>query len=574
MIRSPQAPSYFFVIDVTSEASQNGYLKVVAETIKKSLGDIPGGSRTQIGFLTYDHSVHYYSFKADYTNPQMMVVADLKELFVPAPDDLFVNLKESRELVESFLDNLPLMFSSSPNNVSGNRGSCLGPALKAAFTVMRDTGGKMCVFQSTLPNLGDGALKHRENARLMGTQDEVKVLKPGNNWYKDTAIEFSRAQISVDMFLFPTQYIDAASLVQLPEYTAGTLHTYPMFNSDSNDKSKLEGDLLKILTQETAFEAVMRIRCTKGMRISGFYGNFFIRGSDLLALPNCTSESVFGFQMVHDEQTLHQKVVTVQGALLYTSSSGQRRIRVMTQAIPVTTQQKEFVNGIDADVLANLVGKQQLDTALRSNLETARSRIQKTCVDIVRGLKQGDNSMRLPPGRHQPVANPAGDEDDPLPENLKLLPLYFMSLVKNVAFRGGTDIHPDERIQAMHYLKSIWITEGNLYIYPKMFSIHNMNDQAGRPSPDKNSEAHEVAGRDRILLPDVLNMSVDRLQSDGIFLVYNSADMYLWVGRSVNPVTMNSLFGVDSLDNANSSMVSEFMCKLFYDVLMSKIRSF
>jgi hypothetical protein len=27
---------------------------------------------------------------------------------------------------------------------------------------------------------------------------------------------------------------------------------------------------------------VMRVRCTRGMRISNFYGNFFIRGTDLL----------------------------------------------------------------------------------------------------------------------------------------------------------------------------------------------------------------------------------------------------------------------------------------------------
>ena len=46
--------------------------------------------------------------------------------------------------------------------------------------------------------------------------------------------------------------------------------------------------------QNTAFEAVMRTRVTKGMRISNYYGNFFIRGTDLMALPNVNSDSVFG----------------------------------------------------------------------------------------------------------------------------------------------------------------------------------------------------------------------------------------------------------------------------------------
>jgi protein transport protein SEC24 len=37
----------------------------------------------------------------------------------------------------------------------------------------------------------------------------------------------------------------------------------------------------------------MRVRATRGLRFSNFYGNYFIRGTDLLALPNCTSDSTF-----------------------------------------------------------------------------------------------------------------------------------------------------------------------------------------------------------------------------------------------------------------------------------------
>jgi protein transport protein SEC24 len=33
------------------------------------------------------------------------------------------------------------------------------------------------------------------------------------------------------------------------------------------------------------WEAVLRIRCSKGIRINSFHGHFFIRSTDLLALP-------------------------------------------------------------------------------------------------------------------------------------------------------------------------------------------------------------------------------------------------------------------------------------------------
>lgn len=215
MVRPPQEPSYFFCIDVSATAVRSGMVHSAAKAIKESLDDLPGQGRTKVGFITFDNAVHYYNLSSELSAPQMMVVADLKELFVPLPDNLLVNLQESRAVVDQFLDSLPDMFVKNPV-VSQ---SCLGPALKAGFTVMKNIGGKLCVFQSIMPNLGDGALKARENMSLMGTPNEVKLLRPEVTWYKDTAVEFSRQQISVDMFLFPYSYMDVAALAELPRYS-------------------------------------------------------------------------------------------------------------------------------------------------------------------------------------------------------------------------------------------------------------------------------------------------------------------------------------------------------------------
>ena len=43
----------------------------------------------------------------------MLTVPDLTDLFVPLPDDLLVNLAESRESIDMLLDSLPQMHSSS-----------------------------------------------------------------------------------------------------------------------------------------------------------------------------------------------------------------------------------------------------------------------------------------------------------------------------------------------------------------------------------------------------------------------------------------------------------------------------
>ena len=556
MVRPPQPPSYFFVIDVSAVSARSGMLQSVANAIKRSLDDLPGSPRTQVGFLTFDESVHYYSLKSGLAAPQMLVVADLVELFVPAPDDLLVNLQESREVIDIFLENLPTMFEGS--NASS---SCLGPALKAAFTVTKHIGGKMSVFQSLLPQLGDGALAPRENHQIMGTVDEVKLLRPSQNWYKDTAVEFSRSQISVDMYLFPRSYIDVATLGELPKLTAGTLRTYPGFNYDT-DGPRFESELCRSLTQHTAFESVMRIRCTRGMKITNFYGNFFIRGSDLLALPNCNADSVFAFDFAHDEHNLNSSFMTIQSALLYTSSEGERRIRVITQAIPVTSLASEVINTVDCDAMSALLAKQALDVATKTNLDNARGKLQQACVDLIRASKEGDKPRRVsgyaapPPmmGGQQQQGEEAESDSKAIPENLTLLPLYTLATMKNVAFRGGTDVHPDERMAAMHRLNNMDVTASKHFVYPRMFSLHNMSSNAGLPSAN-GSDDNKVAGRNRIELPRVLDLTIDRLASNGIFLLDNGLDMFLWVGRSSDPAILNSLFGTNSLEGVDMSQV-------------------
>ena len=80
---------------------------------------------------------------------------DLAELFLPLPDDLLVNLADSRDVIDALLDSLPAMFTGTRNMES-----CLGPAVTAAYRVMGHIGGKMCVFQSTLPSLGAVSYTH------------------------------------------------------------------------------------------------------------------------------------------------------------------------------------------------------------------------------------------------------------------------------------------------------------------------------------------------------------------------------------------------------------------------------
>jgi protein transport protein SEC24 len=102
----------------------------------------------------------------------MLVVSDVSDVIIPLPEDLLVNLADSRAVVDALLDSLPTMFkhgSSTPN-------SCTGPALMAAKRVIQHLGGKLMLFQSSLPTIGEGSLKPRENPRMLGTDKEHTLL--------------------------------------------------------------------------------------------------------------------------------------------------------------------------------------------------------------------------------------------------------------------------------------------------------------------------------------------------------------------------------------------------------------
>ena len=84
---------------------------------------------------------------------------------------------------------------------------------------------------------------------------------------------------------------------------------------------KLSHELQHFLGSIVGLEAVMRVRATKGIRMSAFYGNFFLRSMDLLALPNVTQDHSYAVEYIIEEP-IAEKVACFQTAILYTSCYG------------------------------------------------------------------------------------------------------------------------------------------------------------------------------------------------------------------------------------------------------------
>lgn len=57
-------------------------------------------SEVRVGFVTYNKVLHFYNVKSSLAQPQMMVVSDVSDMFVPLLDGFLVNVKESRLVIE------------------------------------------------------------------------------------------------------------------------------------------------------------------------------------------------------------------------------------------------------------------------------------------------------------------------------------------------------------------------------------------------------------------------------------------------------------------------------------------
>ncbi|CAH7681135.1 hypothetical protein PPACK8108_LOCUS13697 [Phakopsora pachyrhizi] len=124
-------------------------------------------------------------------------------------------------------------------------------------------GGKIMVLNASLPTLGPGALKVREDPKILGTAKESTLLQAATGFYKTFAIDCSRSQVSVDMWLFSSVYADVASLSCLPCYTGGNTYFYPAFNAArSEDALKFAHEFGQVLASPIALEAVMRVQAS------------------------------------------------------------------------------------------------------------------------------------------------------------------------------------------------------------------------------------------------------------------------------------------------------------------------
>ncbi|KAG2620540.1 protein transport protein Sec24-like CEF isoform X2 [Panicum virgatum] len=524
LVRDPMPAVYFFLIDVSMNAVHTGATAAACSAISQALSDLPEGPRTMVGIATFDSAIHFYSLKCAQQQPLMLIVPDVQDVYTPLQTDLILPISECRENLEQLLESIPIMFEN--NRVAD---SAFGAAMKASFLAMKSTGGKLLVFQSVLPSLGIGSLSAREaegrSNISTGDKEAHKLLQPVDKTLKTMALEFAEYQVCVDVFLSTQSYVDIASISVVPNTTGGRVYYYYPFSALS-DPAKLYNDLRWNISRPQGFEAVMRIRCSQGLQVQDYFGNFCKRVPTDIDLPAVDSDKAIMVTFKHDDKLQENSECAFQCALLYTTIFGQRRIRVINLSLSCTNMLSNLFRYADLETQFTYVVKQAAKGIPSLPLSQVRDQVTSTCINILQSYRKY-------------CASVSSSGQLILPEALKLLPLYTLALTKSVGLRN--DGRLDDRSYWASIVSSISVLLAIPLVFPRMIALHDLTSREDDDS----------------LIPSPLTLNSENIHDDGVYLLENGEYGFIYVGNSVNPVTLEQIFGVSSLAGVPNQFVLE-----------------
>ncbi|XP_014034849.2 protein transport protein Sec24C isoform X1 [Salmo salar] len=518
----PQPPSFIFFIDVSYNAVKSGMVNIVCQELKTLLDYLPrenpeADSVVRVGFVTYNKVLHFYNVKSSLAQPQMMVVSDVSDMFLPLLDGFLVSVNDSRMVIESLLDQIPEMFADTRETET-----VFGPVIQAGLEALKaaDCAGKLFVFHSTLPIAeAPGKLKNREDKKLVGTDKEKSLFQPQSGFYSNLSKECVAQGCCVDLFLFPNQYVDVATLGVVPVSTGGSVYKYTYFQAEM-DRERFLNDLRRDVQKPMGFDAVMRVRTSTGIRATDFFGSFFMSNTTDVELAGLDCDKTVTVEFRHDDKLSEDTGALMQCAVLYTSCSGQRRLRVHNMAVNCCSQLADLYRNCETDTIINFFSKYAYRSILNTPTKTVRDTMVNQCAQILACYRKN-------------CASPSSAGQLILPECMKLLPVYLNCVLKSDVLQPGADVSLDDRAYLRQLLSCMDVSESHIFFYPRLLPLVKL-DGGSLPMAVRNSE--------------------ERLSKGGVYLLETGLHLFLWVGANAQQELLSNIFGTPTFSQIDPNM--------------------
>ncbi|KAI8976654.1 sec24-like protein [Trametes punicea] len=540
-VRKPEPMDYVFVFDVSQEAVRSGFLKVACATLLECLfGDgeavpscFPQSSR--IAILAFDRTLQFYNLSSEIVGqPPMLVVPDIDDVFLPSTAGLFVNPTESRDAVVDLLTTLPLRHEHTLETQAA-----LGSALAASLAALvspdmyvvclpltdckAGRGGQVVAFAATLPTIGVGALQPLvDESTLYGTEKEKSLFAPREETWKDLGEQCASEGVGVSMFLGMGRPIDVGSIGVVSSISGGELYFHPKFDA-LKDGMVLASQLKRLISRTTAYSCSMRIRTSNGLRVTTSLGNFYESPAADLEFGTMDADKAISVAFEHTRTLDDRQYAFIQAALLYTTVSGERRVRTFNVALRVVTLAGNVFQYSDMDATVSHIVREAISQMPSQKITQIHDLLTEKCALILYAYRKF-------------CAASAAPTQLILPEAFRTLPLYILAMMKTKPLKGR-NVTADVRNYYAHKIMAMSARRIMFHLYPRMLALHDLDDTIALP--DENG---------RIYMPSLMRDSHLFMESHGVYLIADNEDlMVLWIGGSVSPQVLKDLLDVEDI---------------------------
>lgn len=522
--RPPRRPVFLLMLDCSFSAVASGLLEAMCRGALAALDSMKNDDALYMAIMGYDSTVYFFNLRSSLRAPRMMASPDtvkdianvnddfkLEKVELPCPTgDLVVSVKESYQLLRMALESIPKVFASTKEV-----GCAFGPSLAAAVTMLDANGGKILASITSIPSEGDGKLKHRfDPAKLSNQPKEYTMCAAANDWYKQRALACSNSAISVDLFVGANKDVDLTTIAPLARFTSGSIH-----RATAVTMSGMADQVQRSLLRFTAFDCTLRVRTSKGLIVPNFYGHCHVRVPDLLVLPIADEDSSYSIEFKMGPNYA-AKFAYVQFAVVYTTRSRERRIRVHTVQIPVSATIGPVINSINSLGMSCFLSKMCVDMAVNGPFPQAQEKITEKLTTAWKAALKQMESQGVRPGAGELL----------IPESMRFIPQLLCGFFRCAATGLATvrPLPPDERVASMSSVMSCPIEAMVPWYVTWTYVVY-------APEEDVNQ------------LPASIFSSEQCVHREGVYLINVGAVIVLWFGKHAHP-TICELFGVNPGD--------------------------
>ena len=343
------------VIDISGSMG-GGKLAAVKESLIRTVTDLGvNAPATTFGLLAFHTEVYCYD-------------ENMKKIFTLA-GDMRYSVDEITKTVEKHLKKVelkPLKKNKDKwvKNITKLRSldmTALGPAMVAAYVIMKDRGGRIILLTDGLANEGVGAL---EGSSTTGAQ-----------LYADLATKAANASIIIDVVGIkdPSAFMALEALAIMPMQTGGNMYYA--------EASELADAMAASSSDKVVARGVrMRVIAPAGVEVAEVSG---------LGTPS-TEQLKQGIRMgsvtedrevyvrLEPSKKVKQEEVPIQVQVSYMDEEGNQRMRVITKRVKVADKAEPIIETLDAELPATYAVQRAGEEQYRGEVAKSKKILEAT----------------------------------------------------------------------------------------------------------------------------------------------------------------------------------------------------